>query len=161
MKRSITTVAVLGALLGLGAPALAAGGPDDSKDKAAVKAQQGKTVALSVTVIEMTKSGTSIDPKLKHLSRYFAKSFKDYKSFKHKASHAMTLTQGKAGLQTVAGKRLEAEYLGLKDKLMRVQVKFDGARMTMKVRNNGLWFHAGRKGKDGKVTVLALRARLK
>ncbi len=154
MTRNTFIVTALLALVGLVTPASArdADGPPPSL-------QKGERVALSVTVIEMSNGAPMVDPKLKALARHFKQSFKNYKTFKHVASHAMRLVQGKPAAQSVRGKRLEAEYLGRKDNVMRVQVKFDGARMTMKVRDGGLWFHAGRRGKGGTVTVLALRAR--
>ena len=118
------------------------------------------SVQLSVVAIEMSKGAASVDPRLKPFKKYFAKSFRDYKTFRYLSTHTLGLAKGKAAIQNVAGKRLEAKYLGRPDKLMRVEVKFDGARMTMKVRDSGLWFHAGRRSRDGKVTVLALKARL-
>lgn len=147
--RRRTLLAALAASACLALPALAG---TDSTPAA------GPTVRLEVTVIEMSNGAPGTDPALKPLQRHFAKSFKNYKTFKYVASHKLSLSQGKTVTQRVGAKTLAADYLGDEKKLLRVQVKFDGARMTMKVRSGGLWFHAGRRGKDGKVTVLALRA---
>lgn len=154
---ALAGLVVLGGLLGIGGVALA--GDSAPVEPEALRAPE--TVKLEVVVIEMSNAAARIDPKLRHLKTHFARSFKAYKAFKHVASHELRLVQNRKASQAVNGKALEASYLGRKGKLLRVEVKFDGARMTMKVRPGALWFHAGRRTKAGSVTVLALKAHTK
>lgn len=153
----IRLLLIVAAIVAVGASSASAADSSISKTSSSAAG----AIQLNVVAIEMSKGAASVDRRLAHLKKYFAKSFRDYKTFRHLSSHDLALAKGKAATQLVNGKRLEAKYLGRPDKLMRVEVKFDGARMTMKVRDAGLWFHAGRRTRDGKVTVLALTARTK
>jgi hypothetical protein len=154
MTRRIAATALAVALAALLlAPARAAAGERPTvPDKAGA-------ITLEVTVIQASNEGTAVDPKLAPLRKYFESSFKRFTRFEHLGEHQATVPEGgETTTQVVGSLPLTMRFLGRDQGLLRVQVDFAGAKMTMKVRDGRLWFHAGRKHGSG-ILVLALVAR--
>ncbi len=156
-KREMTRAAaalalVLGAALPVpGAFAARAAGPAAASD----------TVALEITLIEASRDGAGVDAGLERFRDTFARSFKRFTRFRALGVRKATLPLGVAvPTRILDGKTLTARYEGFDAvrRYLRVEVAFDGAKLTMQVRDGGLWFHAGRRHGRG-ILVLALHAK--
>ncbi len=126
-------------------------------DRVAAQAERG-AVQLKVTIIEASRGEGGVDRELSRLSRYFERSFKDFKRFKQLGEHQRSVTlDGTATVKLPDGLELSLKHLGVEQGFVRLAMSLDGLKTTIKVKDGGLFFQAGRKHGDG-ILVLAIEA---
>lgn len=137
--------------------------PSTSTAHPAGATNAGDAVALEVTLIEASRDGVGVDAGLERFQDTFARSFKRFTRFRALGVRRATLPLGVAvPTRILDGKTLTARYESFDAvrRYLRVEFSFDGAKLTMQVRDGGLWFHAGRRHGKG-ILVLALHAKRK
>jgi len=114
---------------------------------------------FDVQVIHARRAEGPDDPALKSLSQYLSKSFKRYKSFKRVDQLTLVSSRGTAATGKLPDKKvLGLTYVGTEKGFVKVALELDGLKTTVRVRDGGLFFQAGRLYKDG-ILVLAIEAK--
>jgi len=114
---------------------------------------------FDVQVIHASRSERPADPALKPISQYLAKSFKRYKSFKRVDQLTLISSKGSAAKGRLPDKKtLSLTYVETDKGFVKVALELDGLKTTVRVRDGGLFFQAGRLYKDG-ILVLAIEAK--
>ena len=130
---------------------LLSGGP-------ALADQEPQAAHFKVTAVHASPRETPPDPSLGKLSEYLTKSFQRYKSFKKLTVIELASKKNKAARGKVpGGKSLKLTYLKTEGGFVHVTLELDGLKTTIRVRDGGLFFHAGRRYEDG-ILVLAIQA---
>ena len=113
---------------------------------------------FDVQVIHASRAEVPADPALKPLTEYLTKSFKRYKSFKRVDQFTLVSSKGAAARGKLPDRKtLSLTYLETEKGFVKVALELDGLKTTVRVRNGGLFFQAGRLYKDG-ILVLAIQA---
>ncbi|MEC9072090.1 MAG: hypothetical protein VX938_06915 [Myxococcota bacterium] len=114
---------------------------------------------FDVQVIHASRAEGPADPALKPLSQYLTKSFKRYKSFKRLDQITLVSSRGTAAKGKLPDKKtLSLKYVESEKGFVKVALELDGLKTTVRVRDGGLFFQAGRLYKDG-ILVLAIEAK--
>ena len=154
MKKTLLSAALAaGLLLGASLPALAEGVPATAAAPAAAEGAR-----IEVTVIHATRDG-QLDPALAGLKRTLERAFSGYAGFAKLGEQRETLAlDGEQRLTLPNESELVYRYLGTDpDGFLRVHIEVGGLRSTVRVKDGGTFFQAGRGYKDGMI-VLAFRA---
>ncbi|PIE17182.1 MAG: hypothetical protein CSA66_06415 [Proteobacteria bacterium] len=149
LPRNLIIALAAGALLAMaGGSALAAdGGPTASA-----------AVDVELNVIHATKDG-AVDGRLGRLAKTLNKAFKGYKGFRSLDTQRAAVAQGASeSLDLPNGTTLTYRYDGARDGYLLVHISVGGLKSTVKVRDGGTFFQAGRGYKDGMI-VLAFRVK--
>ena len=154
MLKTLFTVAVAVALLG--GPGVVFAG-DVTPVGATMASPQA---AIDVVVIHATKDG-DVDPALAGLRHTLQRAFQGYAGFKKLDEKSSTLGENDTQKLTLAnGSELVYRFLGTDaDGFLQVHIEVGGLRSTVRVKDGGTFFQAGRGYKDGMI-VLAFRAGL-
>ena len=122
-------------------------------------AEAPASASFVVTSVHASRSEAPEDPALSKLSPYLSKSFKRYKSFKKLNELQLTSKRDKTVKGKIPGnKTLQLTYIKTAGGFVHVKLQMDGLTTTIRVRDGGLFFHAGRKHEDG-ILILAIRAK--
>jgi len=124
------------------------------------EAKQASGVQLTVTMIHATKTPAPADQELTELAPYLIKSFKGYRGFTKLSDASQTAARGAwATFKLPGSKTLKLKSLATENKntMLTLQLLLGSLDTTVKVRNGGLFFQAGRVYKDG-ILVLAIQA---
>jgi hypothetical protein len=123
------------------------------------RADEGpKAARFEVTVVHASPKEAPSDPSLGKLATYLTKSFKRYKSFKKLKVIKLASARNKGARGKLpGGKALTLTYLKTEGGFVHVKLELDGLNTTIRVRDGGLFFHAGRRYEDG-ILVLAIQA---
>lgn len=154
LKTLITAALTAGLLI---APGVAFAGA--SAEPAAVT-MAGAQAKIDVVVIHATKGG-AVDPALASLAKTLQRAFKGYAGFKKLDESRASLGEGDAHkLRLVNGRELSFKFVGVdRAGFLQVHIEVDGLRSTVRVKDGGTFFQAGRGYQDGMI-VLAFKARL-
>ncbi|TNF30246.1 MAG: hypothetical protein EP329_13950 [Deltaproteobacteria bacterium] len=154
LKTLITAALTAGLLI---APGLAFA--ETSPEPAPVTMDAARA-SIDVVVIHATKDG-EVDPALAGLGKTLQRAFKGYEGFAKLDEASASLGEGDAHqLRLVNGRELSFQFVGVdRDGFLQVHIELDGLRSTVRVKDGGTFFQAGRGYKDGMI-VLAFRAKL-
>jgi len=154
LKTLITAALTAGLLI---APGAAFAGT--SAEPAAVRMANARA-DIDVVVIHATKDG-EVDRALAGLAKTLTRAFKGYSGFSKLDESKASLTEGDAHqLRLANGRELSYKFVGVdRDGFLQVHIEVDGLRSTVRVKDGGTFFQAGRGYKDGMI-VLAFKARL-
>ena len=116
----------------------------------------GERARISVRIIHATRGDAGVDPALERagLGGTLKKTFKDYKTFRLLDTHAAVAEVGKT--QTVKlpnGADLSYQFLGTVGGFLEIHLDVGGMKSTVKVKDGGLFFQAGRGYKDGMIIL--------
>lgn len=120
----------------------------------------GARADIDVVVIHATKAG-AVDPALAGLANTLKRAFKGYVGFQKLDEQRAALDEGASHTLTLAnGSELAYRFVGTDaDGFLQVHIEVGGLRSTVRVKDGGTFFQAGRGYKDGMI-VLAFRAKL-
>lgn len=126
-----------------------------------IQAQEtNNRVSCEIHVIHAEKGANHIDTQLKSMSRYLTRAFGNrFQSFKQvkKGQYELNLKKSNS-TKLPNGTQLKLTNLGTEKGMLRLAMEISGLKTTIKVRDGGLFFQAGRKYKKGMI-IVAIRAR--
>lgn len=150
-------IALAAALVMLAGPALAAA--PSAAPSGGVEMARGQ-VAFHVTMVQAKKKNGGVDPSLRGLKRYLEESFPGYQSFKNLGQDSERREQGDAFTMSMPdGQTLSLTWLGSEGGFIKVRLMLDGLKTTIRVKDGGLFFQAGRPLRAGGMLVLAISAK--
>lgn len=154
LKTLITAALTAGLLIAPGA-AFAGSGPEPAAVKMA-----SASASIDVVVIHATKGG-EVDGSLAGLAKTLQRAFKGYSGFKKLDESKASLAEGNSHqLRLANGCELAYTFVGVdRDGFLQVHIEVDGLRSTVRVKDGGTFFQAGRGYQDGMI-VLAFKAKL-
>ena len=150
--------------MGLGLAAIAllllvSASPATARPNDRPKAADSAPVEFTVTVVHATRDGSGVDRALKHLARYFGNSFKRYDGFRKLDGRTGRVAfKGAFEMKLPDATTLKLEHQGVDGKFVNVKLGVGGLKTTMRVRDGGLFFQAGRSYRNG-ILVLAIKAK--
>jgi len=153
LKTFLSAALAVGLLAGAPAAALAG----DAPAGVTLAASQAK---IDVIVIHATKDG-ALDPALAGMEKTLQRAFSGYAGFAKLGAQSVELAvDGEQRLTLPNDSELVYRFLGTDpDGFLRIHIAVGGLSSTVRVKDGGTFFQAGRGYKDGMI-VLAFRAGL-